>query len=101
MTVKDTNTAKEPETGLGDGVSPQLSPLHRPKPTNPGKTITNIRLDAGSSSFISGAGSLAVSLNDSSVLLGETGIEEDYFRYCYSHSQTRRREVGVGQFYYY
>ena len=95
--MKDTNTGKEPEKGLGDGVSPQLSPLQRPKPTNTGKTISNIRLDAGSSSFISGA---SVSLNDSSVLLGETGIEEDYFRYSYSHSQNRRREVGVGHYDY-
>merc|ERR1719192_143196 len=92
LTVKDTNSASEQEKSVGEGVSPQLSPLQRPKPSHP-VAKSNIRLDAGSSSFISG--NSAASLNDSSVLLGESGIEEQYFRYSYSHSQTRRREVGT------
>lgn len=71
--------------------------IQRPKPSHP-VAKSNIRLDAGSSSFISG--NSAASLNDSSVLLGESGIEEDFFRYSYSHSQTRRREAGVGLNYY-
>ena len=108
--MKDTNSASEQEKSVGEGVSPQLSPLQvglytvtlcdsqyfciqRPKPSHP-VAKSNIRLDAGSSSFISG--NSAASLNDSSVLLGESGIEEDFFRYSYSHSQTRRREAGVG-----
>jgi len=94
--LKVMNTNSQSNSSLGKGFSPHLSPLQRPKPRHPNNTISNIRLDAGSSSFLSG-GSSNVSLSDTSGLLGESGIDEDYFSYCYSHSQTRRREAGGGR----
>ena len=64
--------------------------MQRAQPANPGRPISNIRLDAGSSSFIStGSGELSL-LDDS----GLSSIGEDFFRYSYSHSLAKRMEAG-------
>ena len=79
MKVKNTNSQLNRSLGLDN--SPQLSPLERPQPNHPNPKLTNDRLDAGSSSYLG---------SDSSQLLGESGIDEDFFRYNYS--QSRRRD---------